>query len=127
MITSPPHRNCYYSIYSIGPHRGVPNVLMQRNNQAAQIDAHLIPEPIEALQLFESHGGHITVFSPFGQDPLEERPDLSSQREARFLERFPDFGPFFHSAVNNDFTLFRAGLLYFIDVSKSFEDQVSAL
>ncbi len=97
---------------------------MQQNNQATQIDGRLLPEPDGALQSFESHGGHITVFSPFGQDPLMEQPDLSSQREARFFERYPDFGPFFHSVVNGDFSLFRAGLLYFIDVSRYFEAQL---
>ena len=97
---------------------------MQSNNQTMEIDGTLLPEADDALQLFEAHGGHITVFSPFGQDPLENRPDLNSKRESMFLEHYPDFGQFFHTVVNGDYTLFRAGLLCFINVSKQLEAQM---
>ena len=65
--------------------------------------------------------------APLGRTLLKRDLTCLAKGRPLFLERYPDFGPFFHSAVNTDFTLFRDGLLYFIDVSKSFEDQVSAL
>ena len=94
---------------------------MRRNDNTVQISSSLIPEPDEAVQLFESKGGHITLFSPFGRDPLETRPDLYSQRNLKFIERYSDFQPFFHTVVNGDYSLFREGLLYFISVSKQYE------
>ena len=97
---------------------------MQRNNQTVQVDARLVPEPSDAVQHFESFGGHLTLFSPFGEDPLADRDDLVSQREADFFARYPDFGPFFYSVVNGDYTLFRAGLLFLIQVSKGLEAQL---
>ena len=105
----------------IGAHRGIQNVLMRRNNQTAKIIALQLPEPQVAVQLFENHGEHITISSFFGQDPLEGRADLIRQRETEFLATYPDFAPFFHTVVNNDYRLFSDGLLYFIRVSKSIE------
>ena len=96
-------------------------MLMRRRDQTVQIDARLLPEPDAAVQSFEAHGGHITVFSPFGRDPLADRPDLIGQREIKFLERYPDFAPFFYSVVNCDYSLFHAGLLFFIELSKHIE------
>ena len=45
--------------------------------------------------MYESYGGHITLFSDFGKDPLSERRDLSSLREERFFERTQDLMIYF--------------------------------
>ena len=45
------------------------------------LDPALIPEPQNAVQQFEAHGGHLTLFSAFGRDPLEDREDLIKARE----------------------------------------------
>ena len=84
----------------------------------------LVPEPEDVLQQFEAHGGQVTLFSPFGQDPLQEREDLIRLREQEFHTRYPDFSFFFSTVVNDDFSLFRDGLLFFIDVSKRLELQL---
>ena len=110
--------------FFLGPHRGVPNELMRRNDQTVQVDPRMLPEPSDAVEQFESFGGHLTLFSPFGEDPLQDRDDLVSQREADFLTQYPDFGPFFYSVVNGDYTLFRSGLLFLIQVSKRLEAQL---
>lgn len=91
---------------------------MVKNNQTVAIDSLLVPDPQVALQQFWSHGGHITEFSSFGYDPLEGNSEFFAQRESRFLEQYSDFGPFFHRIVNGDYSFFRDGLLYFIDMSK---------
>ena len=49
---------------------------MKRNNHAAAIDPHLLPDPDDAVQRFESFGGHLTTFSCFGHDPLCNGVDL---------------------------------------------------
>ena len=104
-----------------GGRRGVPNQLMHRNNQVMPLDPALVPEPEDAVQQFEAHGGHLTLFSAFGRDPLEDREDLIKAREEDFYRKYPDFGCFFYTVVNNDYALFREGLLFFIDVSKRLE------
>jgi hypothetical protein len=73
----------------------------------------MLHEPCEAVRHFESCGGHLTVFSPFGEDPLKENPQMANERERQYSERFPDFSIFFHSVVNGDFDLFKQGLLCF--------------
>lgn len=97
---------------------------MRRNNQLVPLDPTLVPEPEDILQQFEAHGGQITHFSPFGQDPLQEREDLISLREQEFHTRYPDFSCFFSTVVNDNFSLFSDGLLFFIDVSKRLELQL---
>ena len=105
----------------VGAHRGIPNELMWQNSQAVPVDPHLLPEPDVAVQEFESFGGNLTLFSPFSCDPLQGRPDLVTQRETQFHGRYPDFGPFFYTVVNGDYSLFRDGLLYLIDITKQLE------
>lgn len=94
---------------------------MKRNNQAVQLDPLLLPNPDVAVQQFESFGGHLTLFSPFGHDPLQNRQDLVGQREAEFQSRHPDFGVFFYTVVNGDYSIFRDGLVTLIDISKCLE------
>ena len=79
---------------------------MLQNNQAATLPRHTLPEAIDAVQNFEASGGQLTRFSSFGHDPLQTRPDLLTQRETLFKERFPSFDEFFHTVVNNDTSLF---------------------
>ena len=97
---------------------------MSRNNQAVKIDSSIIPEPSDALKSFEDHGGHITLFSPFGHDPLESHSNLYQERESKFIDQYPEFGLFFYSVVNGDYSMFRQGLLCFIVISKELEAQI---
>ena len=90
---------------------------MIRNNQAKPVDTSLIPNADDAVQMYESYGGHITLFSDFGKDPLSKRRDLSSLREERFFDQYPRFGDIFHTVVNDNRTLFHDALLSFIDIS----------
>ena len=61
----------------LGPHKGIPNVLMSGNNQVEVINPSLIPEPDDAAcTLYEAHGGQIILFGDFGIDPLLQRSGL---------------------------------------------------
>ena len=102
----------------------MPNDLMRKNDRAVRVEPRLVPEPRDAVQEFESLGGHLTLFSPFGEDPLKDRVDLISQRDAEYFAQYPDFGPIFHSLVNGDCNLFRSSLLLLIQVSKRLESQL---
>lgn len=97
---------------------------MCENYQARRLDDSVIIEPNDAVTQFESFGGRLTIFSPFGEDPLKESMQLSSRREEEFKERYPDFSQFFYRIVNGDNSLFREGLLFFIDISKRLEASV---
>ncbi len=107
-----------------GHERGIPDELMKRKNHAMSIDLQLLPQTGDAVGQFESHGGTLTTFSEFGHDPLSERSDLIQQRETKFHERYTDFGPFFYSSVNGDNSIFRLGLLYFIEISTQLLSQI---
>ena len=109
------------TIFLTGAHCGIPNELMRRNSQVVPVDPHLLPDPDVAIQEFESFGGNLTLFSPFGRDPLQERLDLVTQRETEFHRHYPDFGPFFYTVVNGDYSLFRDGLLYLIDITQQLQ------
>ena len=111
-------------LLTLGEHRGAPNVLMNNNNQAAQLNPSVIPTPDDALQQFQDCGGDITVFNCFGQDPLELRPDLITEREDLFCQRNPTFDEIFHSTVNGNDLLFKTGLMDFITISKQLVAQL---
>lgn len=85
------------------------------------MDASIIIEVDDALCQFEDLGGQITTFSPFGDDPLRQNPELISRREVQFRERYPNFDHFFHTIVNADNSWFREGILYLIDISRQLE------
>ena len=112
------------NVLSAGERRRIPNQLMRRNSQVMPVDPALVLEPDDAVISFEAHGGHLTLFSSFGHDPLCHRDDLIKLREEQFFSCFPDFSRFFHTVVNNDMSLFREGLLFFVSVSKRLELQL---
>ena len=78
----------------------------------------MIPEADVAVQQFQSAGGRLTIFNCFGEDPLQGYPALVAQREADFFSCHADFSRFFHTVVNGDYTLFREGILCFMDISR---------
>lgn len=79
-----------------------------------------VPTPEEAVSLFEGEGGSLTIFSPFGTDPLSDSPDLFQRRHAEFISRFPNFDHIFHSIVNGNDDLFRDGLKFFIELTERY-------
>ena len=91
---------------------------MQGNNQVAQVDPSRLPSAMAAVEMYEAHGRHLTLFSAYGHDPLADNATAMAQREEKFHERFSDFAPFFYSVVNGDRSMFREGLLHFIEISK---------
>jgi len=96
----------------------VANSIFINYNQAVEVDSALLPDAEEAVTNFEASGGQLTQFSAFGVDPLQNYPSLVAQREAEFHQQFSDFSDFFHTVVNNDYYLFREGILCFLDISR---------
>ena len=64
----------------------------------------------------------VISLSGFGEDPLVNSTILSHQREVKFHQRYPNFDLFFHKVVNGDDSVFREGLLYFIQITQTLTD-----
>jgi len=98
--------------------RGIPDVLMMRNNKAQRIDTSALPSPDLAVQMYANAGGRLTDPDLFGNDPISTCPNKVDIRKRTFLEKFPSISDMFHELVNGDSSKFRKGLLYYIDVTK---------
>ena len=100
--------------------KGVPNRLAAAKNRTSQVAQTSVPTPEEAVSQFEREGGNLTLFSPFGADPLADSPVLFRRRHAEFISRFPSFDHIFHSVVNGNNALFRDGLKYFLELTERY-------
>lgn len=94
---------------------------MDSNNQTARIDPQFVPLPEDAARQYSDAGGHLTLYGKFGEDPLAGRANLVYQREVQFHLRYPAFDQFFSNLVNGNDSLFREGLLYFIQITHTLQ------
>ena len=97
--------------------RGVPNVLMTRNNRVKRISVSLLPSPETAVQLYHQHGGRLSDPRLFGEDPLSCDITKKQIRCRAFSERYPRFEPICDSVCSGDTHLFQEALMFYIDVS----------
>ena len=100
-----------------GAARGIPNVLMGRDNRARRIPATLLPDPQQAVQMYRDNDGSLTDPAPYGNDPLAENYHKRQIREQSFVERF-SLETVFHKLVNGDYTPFREAVLFYIDITR---------
>ena len=98
--------------------RGVPDILMMRNNRAQRIDMSVLPSPDLAVHMSTNAGGNITDPDSFGNDPISTLPNKVDLRKTAFVEKFSSFQDIFHELVNGDSSKFKKGLLYYIDITK---------
>lgn len=98
--------------------RGIPDVLMMRNNRAHRINVSALPSPDLAVQMYINAGGSLTDPTPFGCDPICGCPSKIDLRKSAFLEKFPSFSDIFQELVNGDSSKFKRALLYYIDITK---------
>ena len=82
-------------------------------------DMALVPSENEAVRLFKDDGGNLTIWSPFGEDPIRHSPVLLARREEEFNLHFPDISVIFHKLVNGDFENFKKAIQLFISVTES--------
>jgi hypothetical protein len=106
------------------PGKGKPDVLYQTKSVLEPVQPNDVPTVDEAVAGFQAKGGRLTLFSSFGVDPLEGRDDLCQIRIRNFHERFNNFSSIFHSVCNEDDTLFRSGLLHFINITTRLSSSV---
>lgn len=59
------------------------------------IDATLVPDTDDAVEMYQSHGGHIICKNQFGHDPLGTREDLMKLERKEFMTNTPALNQFF--------------------------------
>ena len=104
-------------IYFMPTGHGIPNIKAEERRTAA-LHQSLLPSPEEAVSEFKSTGGHLQLFSKFGEDPLISRPDLQQMRQADFEDRYPSLDSVYHRIVNLDPRGFEEVVLYFIRMNE---------
>ena len=85
----------------------------------AKIDIAHVPSPDEEVRQFTQDGGDLTLWSPFGSDPLAQSPQLQYQRQEDFNKYIPDFSVPFHQLVNGDPECFQRGLKQNINITET--------
>ncbi len=68
--------------------------------------------------MYRDNIGRLTDPAPFGNDALADHNGKKQIRETSFSARFPSFDIVFHRLVNDDATLFKHALLFYIDVTR---------
>ena len=97
--------------------RGVPNVLSRDFNCAKAIHPSLVPSLDEAVDLYQSAGGHLTPSTSFGYDPLAGYEDLQRARQRAMEEMLPCPEELFSYVVNGITLPFAQSIQFMIDES----------
>ena len=96
--------------------RGIPDVLMRRDNRARRIDPRLLPSTSEAVRQYRMGGGTISMPCCFGTDPLETDMIKKEIRYQSFTSRY-SFKLLFCDVANSCGSSFRCAMKFLIDVT----------
>ena len=110
---------CLLKGHTRGCSQRIPNQAMLANNHVAQMNPAVVPTSDQAVQLYQDAGGQLSLFNSFGEDPLALNSTLRQQRDWAFFQRYPTFDNVFYKLANGNDSLFREGLLFFIQVTHS--------
>ena len=91
---------------------------MLERNEIKHLNRSLVPSPSAAVEMHISNGGHITMESNFGIDPLHNDPIKCQIRLQSLHQVCPPFDVVFSGTVNGNKALFRDNLLHFINITK---------
>ena len=106
----------------IGPHRGIPNILAERNNHVARISN--VPTVSEAVTSYYNSGGTLSPVTLFGTDPLSDSPELFCQRQRELELNNPTPEELFAYTVNGNYIPFAQSLHYLIQTTIHLERQL---
>ena len=101
-----------------GTPRGIPDKRMLDNSKVRCLNPSLIPSPTDAVRMYMSHGGQLTMHSGFGLDPLRTNAGKHRLRLQSFLQICPPFEIIFSETVNGNSDIFKRNLLIFIDITR---------
>ena len=90
---------------------------MGRNNHTKPINQGILPNPIDAVQLYQQQGGYLRDPYQAGTDPLDGDAYRLGVRHEAFVEKYPSFQDIFSRLVNNDSTVFQKALKFYIDIT----------
>lgn len=91
--------------------------MAQRTCRVRPIDAALIPNVDEVVQMYTDAGGTITLESSFGSDPLAGDENLKSMREQRFSQVIGSFTSVYNNVISGDGSLLQSAILFFINTT----------
>lgn len=98
--------------------RGVPTILMGRDNRAQRLPPSMLPSVEQAVQMYRDNVGTLTDPTLFGIDPLADNSEKKQIRERAFISSYPSYDSIFHDLVNGITAPFRKALLFYLDVTK---------
>lgn len=98
--------------------RGVPRVLMGRDNRVQRLPPSVLPSVEQAVQLYRNNVGTLTDPTPFGIDPLAENLEKKQIRDRAFSSSYLCYESIFYDLVNGVTEPFRNALLLYIDITK---------
>ena len=94
----------------------MPNVLADRTVALASVPDSEVPTFQQAVQLFINTGGHLTMPSAYGPDPLGENDVLCDQRQRLFCQAL-GVDAVFSDVISGGKGQLRAAILYAIELS----------
>ena len=89
------------------------------HSQSVILPNETIPETQAAVANFRAMGGHLTMESHFGSDPLAERQDQLAERTRQFQQQYSDLSTIFHNITNGDCKPFEECLQFYIRLTKN--------
>ena len=103
-----------------GPSGGIPNVLAVSRSNLTTLPMHYVPTTDQAIRLFIDNGGHLTLQSLFGVDPLSDFPQMQLLRERDFQSQYPSTANIFQDILHSNGSIFKDYIQYFIHLTEKF-------
>ena len=72
------------------------------NARTRRLPSEIIPDAHTATSQFVDMGGHLTLESHFGNDPLAGGDGLIAECNRQFHQQYPDLSMVFHAISNNN-------------------------
>ena len=91
---------------------------MHERNEIKRLEVSSIPLTDTAIQMYTCNGGHLTMESNFGLDPLKNDSEKYMLRCQSFQAVCPPFHAIFSEVVNGKKETFKEKLLLFIDITR---------
>ena len=98
----------------------MPNELQAALNKTVKVSPSIVPEVKKAVQLYEEHGGHLTIWPDYATDPLCSSESLSEARWETFHNKFPDINKMYEGIVHNSPMMFQSAVQFLRDVNYNY-------
>ena len=89
------------------------------NTRVRSLPPEVVPDALIAASQFAEMGGHLTLESPFGNDPLAGRDGLIAECNHQFNQQYPDLSVVFHAISNNECSPFIESVKLYIRLTEA--------